>query len=215
MQFHIITLFPDFVRSLERYSVLGRGIAEGRISLTTHDLRTYGLGKYRQVDDTPFGGGAGMVLRPEPIVACIEDLRAQGVTLPVIALTAGGTPLTQTRAERYAKTDGMILLCGHYEGFDQRVLDGWVDAELSLGKFVLSGGELAAMTVVDAVGRLVPGVLGADASLHEESFGAALDRKREYPHYTRPADFRGQGVPDVLLSGNHKEIAKWRKAHLR
>lgn len=215
VQIHVITLFPEFVAQLRAFSVIGRGIAEGRLTLVPHDLRAFGMGKYRQVDDSPFGGGAGMVLRPEPIVACIEQLRADGVTLPVVALTAGGATLTQTRVERFARTDGMILLCGHYEGFDQRVLDGWVDAEISIGRFVVSGGELPAMLLIDAVARLLPGVLGKEASHQEESFTAPLGRKREYPHYTRPAEFRGRRVPDVLLSGNHKEIALWRKRHLR
>ncbi len=215
MQFHVITLFPETIRGLESYSVLGRAISAGVLTVVPHDLRAYGLGKYHQVDDSPFGGGAGMVLRPEPLVACIEDLRSQGIGFPVVAFTAGGKRLTQSRVERYAKRDGLILLCGHYEGFDQRILDHWVDEEISMGPYVVTGGELPAMTLIDAVGRLQPGVLGKEASHQEESFTKPLGRKREYPHYTRPAEFRGHKVPDILLSGHHGEVAKWRKSKVR
>lgn len=215
MQFHVITLFPDFIRSLEQYSVIGRAIGEGRVQVVPHDLRQYGLGKYRQVDDAPFGGGAGMLLRPEPIVACIEDLRAQGISFPVVAFGAAGRTLSQTRVERFAQRDGLILLCGHYEGIDQRVIDGWVDEELSIGRYVLSGGEVPALVVIDAVSRLLPGVLGKAESHAEESFSAKLDRRREYPQYTRPAEFRGMRVPDVLLSGHHGKVATWREEQRR
>lgn len=214
MQIHIITLFPDFIKTIETFSVIGRAISSQLVDLKIHDLRKYGLGNYHQVDDTPFGGGAGMVMMPEPIVSCLEDIHSQGTKLPVIALSAAGSKYTQSKAEKLSNSKGFILLCGHFEGIDQRVIDNFVDEELSIGEYVLSGGELPALVVLDSVTRLIPGVLGSDKSLAEESFSETLDRKREYPHYTRPADFRGLRVPDVLLSGNHQEIAKWRKKNL-
>jgi tRNA (guanine37-N1)-methyltransferase len=191
-----------------------------------HDLRSYGLSSYKQVDDKPYGGGVGMVMRMDVVVPAIEDVTAKGVqgagrgsklaaSPHRIYFTPRGRKLTQSRVEQLARKPWLLLLCGHYEGIDQRIIDGgWIDEELSIGDYVLTGGELPAMVLIDAVARQIPGVLGKDESAAQESFSASLDRKREYPHYTRPEEFRGQRVPDVLLSGNHAEIEQWRKEHL-
>jgi tRNA (guanine37-N1)-methyltransferase len=167
------------------------------------------LGKRRTVDDTPYGGGDGMVLRPEPVVAAIEAARTQNQGAPVVVLTPSGHRFNQARARELSATPGLILLAGHYEGFDERIM-AYVDEQLSIGDYVLTGGELPAMVVADAVIRLIPGVLGGEQSAHDESFSdpALL----EYPHYTRPEQFRGAAVPEVLKSGHHAEIAKWRHA---
>ncbi len=201
-------------------SILQRAQDEGKIEIHFHDLRTFGQGNYRQVDDKPYGGGAGMLMMAEPIVSAIEKVtaEAQQKKKPYrIYLSPRGKKLTQTRVERIAKKyPWIILLCGHYEGIDQRVIDGgWIDEEISIGDYVLTGGEIPAMVLIDAVARQIPGVLGKDESAAEESFSEALDRKKEYPHYTRPEDFRGHKVPDVLLSGHHAEIEKWRKEQLQ
>ncbi len=222
MRIDILTLFPGMFQGPLTESIIGRAQTEGVIDLHLHDLRQFAIGRYRQVDDKPYGGGAGMVMMAEPVVKLIESIQAvetpHGASLQPhrIYLSPRGKRLTQARVERLAKKhDWLLLLCGHYEGVDQRVIDGWMDEEVSIGDYVLTGGELPAMVLVDAVARQIPGVLGREESAADESFSAALGRKREYPHYTRPEEFRGMKVPDVLLSGHHAEIEKWRKSQLR
>ncbi len=215
MNFHILTLFPEMFKGFLNESILKKAQGKGVISIELHNIRDYSKDKHKKVDDSPFGGGAGMVFMPQPLFDCIEAVKKRSPEAPVIYLTPKGGRLTQTKVERMAKKhQEIILLCGHYEGIDQRVIDSLVDLELSIGDYVLSGGELAAMVVVDAVSRLVPGAIGKEASHEEETFSKKLERKKEYPHYTRPAEFRGMKVPDVLLNGNHAEIEKWRRDHL-
>lgn len=206
MRIDIVTLFPELFEPHLRTSLLGKAIAERRLDVHVHDLRRHGLGKHRSVDDEPFGGGPGMVMRPEPIFAAAEELRTDGAK--VVLLTPRGRPLVQSVVATLAAEDHLILLCGRYEGVDERVSEALVDLELSLGDFVLAGGELAALAVVEAVSRLVPGVLGNPGSLETESHSSGL---LEHPQYTRPAEFRGMRVPDVLLSGDHAEVERWRR----
>jgi tRNA (guanine37-N1)-methyltransferase len=203
----VLTLFPEAVSGYADTSVLGRARERGVWELVVHDFRDATQDAHRSVDDTPYGGGAGMVLAPEPIARTIDE--TPGLCRPVIALTPSGPPFTHSSAARLATLEGFTLVCGRYEGFDQRVLDTVVDEELSLGDFVLAGGELAALCVIEAVVRLMPGGLGNDASSVEESFG---DDLLEYPHYTKPARWRGHDVPEILRSGNHAAIARWRRA---
>ncbi|MFI5034821.1 MAG: tRNA (guanosine(37)-N1)-methyltransferase TrmD [Acidimicrobiales bacterium] len=203
----VLTIFPDAVRDYARTSVLGRAAARDVWTLRVLDLRDATVDVHRSVDDAPFGGGPGMVLAPEPIVATVEA--TPDLARPLIALTPSGRPFTQAAASRLAASTGFALLCGRYEGIDQRALDLVVDEEVSLGDFVLAGGELAALCVIEAVVRLLPGTLGNDESSDEESFGEGL---LEYPQYTRPAEFRGLAVPEVLRSGDHALVARWRRA---
>ena len=204
----VLTIFPEMIHDYSRHSVIGRAQREGLFGITVHDLRDGATDSRRSVDDSPFGGGAGMVLSPGPIFDVVERARPPR---PIILLSPAGRRFDQHVARELAFGDGgFTLLCGRYEGVDQRVVDGLVDDELSIGDFVLAGGELAALVVIEAVARLVPGVLGNEASIVEESFSEGL---LEYPQYTRPADFRGQAVPKVLLGGDHGAIARWRRAH--
>lgn len=198
-------------------SIIKRAQDNKLIKIKYHDLRSFGLGKYRQVDDAPYGGGAGMVIKADVLVKAIEKISKNKKQKPYrIYLSPRGRRLTQTKAEKIAKTrPWLVLLCGHYEGIDQRVIDGgWIDEEISIGDYVLTGGELPAMVLIDVLARHIPGVLGKDESAQKESFSAALGRKREYPHYTRPEEFRGLKVPEVLLSGHHEKIEKWRKDNI-
>ncbi len=216
MRIDVLTIHPAIFQGPLTESILARGQDQGRLSVTLHDLRRWGLGQYHQVDDSPYGGGAGMVMRPDVLVPAIESIgeqfSAKGMKKPHrIYFTPRGRRLTQSRVEQLAKKPWLLLVCGRYEGIDERVIDGWIDEELSIGDYVLTGGELPAMTLIDAVARQIPGVLGKDESAAEESFSKALGRKKEYPHYTRPEEFRGMRVPDILLSGHHKNIAEWRK----
>lgn len=235
MRFDIITLFPDFFRGPLDYGILQRALRTGKVAVSTHDLRTFTHDRHRTVDDRPFGGGEGMVLKPEPIFECAEALRitpkpARDLTREsVILLSAGGTPFTQATARELATLDRVVLLCGRYEGVDQRVPDLLCDRELSVGDFVLSGGELPAALIIDAVARLLPGVLGHADSSRYESFGegdvaseaTAPDGSPrathgaggllDYPHYTRPAVFQDVPVPDVLQGGDHQAIRQWRR----
>lgn len=206
MRIDVFTIFPDMVSSFAGESLLGRAQDNGLLDIRTHDLRTHTDDVHRTVDDSPFGGGAGMVLKPEPLVAAIE---AADPPRPLLLLGPGGDRLDQARAASLADSGGFSLLCGRYEGVDQRVVDHWCDGELSIGDYVLAGGEVAAMVVLEAVGRLVPGVMGNDTSATEESFSSGL---LEYPQYTRPAEFRDHGIPDVLRSGDHARVARWRHA---
>jgi tRNA (guanine37-N1)-methyltransferase len=202
----VLTLFPEVVTAYGDTSVLGRARERGVWELHVHDFRDATTDVHRSVDDTPYGGGAGMVLRPGPIV---DTLEAAQCPRPVIAMTPSGRPFTQSVAQELSALDGFTLLCGRYEGFDQRILDSVVDDEISLGDFVLAGGELAALCIVEAVVRLRPGGLGNDDSSVDESFSEGL---LEYPHYTKPAEFRGLEVPEILRSGDHARIARWRRA---
>lgn len=202
----VLTIFPDLVGTFFEAGVVGRGRARGLLDLRVHDLRSVATGPHRSVDDSPFGGGAGMVLMAEPIFATVE---AVDPPRPLLLLSPGGRRLDQAVAADLAGGGGFSLLCGRYEGVDDRVRAHLVDDELSIGDYVLAGGEVAAMVVVEAVARLVPGVLGNAASTAEESFSSGL---LEYPQYTRPADFRGLQVPEVLLSGDHGRVARWRHA---
>lgn len=206
MRIDVFTIFPDLVASFAGESLLGRAGERGMLDIRVHDLREHTDDVHRTVDDAPFGGGAGMVLKPEPLVRSIEHADPPR---PLFLLGPGGRRLDQAMARSLAASEGFSLLCGRYEGVDQRVVDHWCDDELSIGDYVLAGGEVAAMVVLEAVGRLVPGVMGNEQSATEESFSSGL---LEYPQYTRPADFRGREVPEVLRSGDHARVARWRHA---
>ena len=212
MEFHVITLFPEMFESPMAAGLLGRAVEKGVVRVKFHNLREHGLGNYRQVDDTPYGGGSGMVMRPEPIASALDALIAQQPGLWRVLLTPQGEVFDQSIARDLAARDpGLILIAGRYEGFDERVRS-IVDQELSIGDYVLNGGEMAAMVVIEAVSRLIPGVLGNPQSLKEESFGHGM---LEYPHYTRPEEFRGMRVPEILLSGDHEKIRVWREKQSR
>ena len=216
MVFHVLTIFPEMFKGFLNESILKKAQGKGVIKIKLHDIRKYSKDKHKKVDDTPYGGGAGMVFTPQPLFDCIKAVKKLVPKAPVIYLSPKGQKLTQTRVERLNKKfDQLILLCGHYEGIDQRVVDTLVDMEISIGDYVLSGGELPAMVLIDAISRLVPGAIGKEASHEEETFSKKLGRKKEYPHYTKPAVFQGMKVPEVLLTGNHAEIEKWRRRHLR
>ncbi|MCU4183769.1 tRNA (guanosine(37)-N1)-methyltransferase TrmD [Acidiferrimicrobium sp. IK] len=206
MRIRILTIFPDLVAPWLDASLMGKARRAGLLDLGVTDLRSAATDPHRSVDDSPFGGGAGMVLAPQPVFAAVE---AAPVPRPLLLLGAGGRRFDQSWARELAAGPGFSLLCGRYEGVDQRIADHLVDGELSLGDFVLSGGEVAALVVVEAVTRLVPGVMGNQSSAEEESFSDGL---LEYPHYTRPASFRGWDVPEVLRSGDHGRVARWRRA---
>jgi tRNA (guanine37-N1)-methyltransferase len=235
LRFDIVTIFPGFFDGPFRYGILKRALDAGKAEVALHDLRQWTEDKHRTVDDRPFGGGEGMVLKPEPLFAAVESLgiapRAQRNTQreSVVLLSAQGMRFTHSVAQELARADRVVLLCGRYEGVDERVNELLADREISVGDFVLSGGELAAAMVIDTVARLLPGVLGNEASSHHESFGAAGEHASadaagapplavhgaggllDYPQYTRPADFRGLAVPDVLIGGDHREIRRWRR----
>lgn len=205
----VITLFPEFILQAVSHSILGRAIAAGIIDIQVINPRDYSTNKHKMVDDYPFGGGAGMVMKTEPLVAAIEATKESSpVKIPVIYLSPTGSTLTQDIAAELSQLNGITLVCGHYEGIDERVREHWIDRELSVGDYVLTGGEPAALVVIDAVCRLIPGVLGNDDSPADESFSAGT---LEYPQFTRPADFRGHKVPDILLSGHHAKIEDWRR----
>lgn len=206
MRVDVFTIFPSMFEKFLDFGVIGRGVEQGRLVVRIHDLRVGAGDPHRSVDDAPFGGGAGMVMMPEPLFNAIEQADPPR---PLYLLGPAGSRFDQTVARELASGEGFSLLCGRYEGVDQRVRDHLVDDELSMGDFVLAGGEVGAMAVIEAVGRLVPGVLGNELSAAEDSFGDGL---LEYPHYTRPAEFRGWPVPDVLLSGDHGRVERWRKA---
>ena len=209
MRIDILTLFPDMFTPLKT-SIIGRAVDSGKLEINVVDIRNYTLDKHRKCDDTPFGGGAGMVMMPQPIADAIEAVDPEHLARRVY-LSPKGRVFKQKVVLEYAKQDRLLLLCGHYEGVDQRVLDLYIDEELSIGDFVLTGGEIPAMAVVDAVARYVYGVINGD-SLEQESFA---NNMLEYPHYTRPQEFRGLKVPEVLTNGNHALIAKWREEKSR
>lgn len=209
MFFAILTLFPEAIEPYLRASILGIAQAKGLARITTVDFRDFTRDRHRTVDDRPFGGGPGMVLKPEPILDCVEWLERRHGTFHKILLTPAGTPFRQQKAHRLLGQERVLLCCGRYEGFDERIRDVLEWDEISMGDFVLAGGELPALAVTEAIVRLLPGVLGDERSAREESFqgGGGLD----HPHYTRPRVFRGRPVPDVLMRGDHAEIAAWRR----
>lgn len=203
----VLTLFPRMLDGVLAESILGKGIAAGHLAVKVHDLRQWATDKHRTADDRPFGGGAGMVLKPEPVFAAIEQVQTPGCRR--IYLTPDGTPLSPALAHELSRQQHLVMLSGHYEGIDQRIREGVIDQEISIGDYVLTNGTLAAAVVIDALARFIPGVLGEEKSLTHESFTSKL---LDFPQYTRPAEFRGMSVPEVLLSGNHAEIEKWRHA---
>jgi tRNA (guanine37-N1)-methyltransferase len=210
----VVTLFPELFETFLKTSFVGRAMTGGQLEARLRSPRDYGLGKHRSVDDTPYGGGSGMVMRVDVMVACMESLDADAEKdgkprARRVLLTPQGKPFVQPIAARFAVEPALMLICGRYEGFDERIR-AFVDEEISLGDFVMTGGEIAAMAVIEAAVRLIPGVLGNEDSTREESHGE--EGLLEYPQYTRPADFRGQTVPEVLASGNHARVAEWRKA---
>ena len=207
MRFHILTLFPEFFTSALATSMLQKGQERGVLSFDLVNIRDYTTDKHRVTDDTPYGGGSGMVMKPEPLVAALEAVATASPGVRRVLLSPRGVRFDQAQAIRLAAQPALALVCGRYEGVDERVLD-YIDEEISLGDFILSGGEIAALAVLDAVARLVPGFLGCAESAQEESFSEGL---LEYPHYTRPVDFRGQSVPEILRSGDHGAIARWRR----
>jgi tRNA (guanine37-N1)-methyltransferase len=202
----IITLFPELCRVPLGESMMGRAQAAGVLDLHVHNLRDWASDRHHVVDDAPFGGGQGMVMKPEPIFAAVDSLRTKAST--VVLMTPQGRRFTQTLAREFSAKEHLIVISGHYEGVDHRVIEHLVDAEVSIGDYVLTNGAIAAVVFVDAIVRLLPGVLGHEQSAAEDSFAGGV---LEGPHYTRPSEFRGWKVPDVLLSGNHAEIAAWRK----
>ena len=206
MKITILTIFPHIFDSVLGESILSRAIAQGLLSVEAVDIRPFSDRKHKNTDDDPFGGGAGMVMLAQPIMDAMAHVQTEGCRR--IYLSPRGKTLTQKKAEELAKIPHLVLLCGHYEGVDQRAIDACIDEELSIGDYVLTGGETAAMVLVDCVARLVPGVLGSDESALDESFTSGL---LEYPQYTRPRSFRGMDVPEVLLGGNHAQIVSWRK----
>ena len=211
MKFEIMTLFPELLETFLSYSILGRGVEGGCFSYECHQIRDFSKNKHRNVDDTPYGGGAGMVMTAPPIVDCFESIRAgfaEGERVRVVYLSPRGRLFDQKMAEEFASLDRLVMLCGHYEGVDERAITAIGAEEVSIGDFVLSGGETAACVVADAVARLIPGVLSEPICHEEESIASGL---LEYPQYTRPFDFMGESVPDVLLSGHHEKIAAWRQ----
>jgi tRNA (guanine37-N1)-methyltransferase len=210
----VVTLFPEMFGGFLATSFVGRAIEGGQLAVRFRSPRDFGLGKHKSVDDTPYGGGSGMVMRVDVLVATMESLDADapgGVRARRILLTPQGRVLDQAKVQEVAGRDAVMFVCGRYEGFDERVRSH-VDEEVSLGDFVMTGGEVAAMAVIDACSRLLPGVLGNEASTIDESHSPDTGGLLEYPHYTRPAEFRGAGVPEVLVGGNHAEIARWRRA---
>jgi tRNA (guanine37-N1)-methyltransferase len=228
MKFEIVTIFPDFFRGPLDYGIVRRAREARLIEISMHDLRAFTSDKHKTVDDRPFGGGEGMVLKPEPIFACVESLgiapREQRTRETVILLSPQGRMFNQALAQELAQMDRIVLLCGRYEGVDERVAEMLADREVSVGDYVLSGGELGAAVIMDTVTRLLPGALGNEASAQQESFSAvekagvagpdstcSSGGLLDYPHYTRPAEFRGMPVPDVLVGGNHEQIRKWRR----
>ena len=208
MKFIFVTLFPEQIEAAAGHSMLKRAMDTGILQMECVNPRDFSLDRHHSVDDAPFGGGVGMVLKPEPVVEAIRVAKAKAPGAPVIAMSPGGCTFKQSLAEEWAKNEmGLIFVCGHYEGFDERIYH-WVDLKISIGDFVLTGGEMPALMIMDAVSRFVPGVLGKLASAEEDSFSSGL---LEYPQYTRPVEFEGMEVPEVLRSGNHKLIARWQR----
>ncbi|MHC1698285.1 MAG: tRNA (guanosine(37)-N1)-methyltransferase TrmD [Geobacteraceae bacterium] len=208
MKFDLLTLFPGMFSGPFSESIIKNAVEKGLVEISLHNIRDFAFDKHRVTDDYPYGGGAGMVMKVEPLTACLESVKAARPLSKVILTTPGGRPLNQSLVEELASEDGLIIICGRYEGVDERIREIFVDMEISIGDFVLTGGEPAAVVLVDAVSRFIPGVLGSSESAQDDSFGNGL---LEYPQYTRPPEFRGLTVPSVLLSGNHQEIRRWRR----
>ncbi len=210
MKFDIMTLFPSLVENVLSESIIGRARKAEIITVKAHNIRDFTTDKHRKTDDTPFGGGVGMVMTCQPIFDCFESVKAgipDGAKTRVIYMSPKGSILTHEKVQELSKYDSLVFLCGHYEGIDQRVIDGIVDEEISIGDYVLTGGEIPACIVIDAVSRLIPGVLASEECYEGESIASGI---LEYPQYTKPRDFRGMEVPEVLLSGDHKKIERWR-----
>jgi tRNA (guanine-N(1)-)-methyltransferase len=208
MRFYILTLFPEMFESL-KHSIIGRACNEGRIEINCIDIRDFSNNKHRHIDDYPYGGGAGMVMQPQPIYDAYMSIKDKlSDNCPVIYMSPQGKTLNQTMSVSYSKLEDMVILCGHYEGVDERLIEEIVTAEVSIGDYVLTGGELGAMVLIDSVARLIPGVLNKEESFQNESF---TDNLLEYPQYTRPVEFMGRKVPDILLSGHHKKVDEWRR----
>ena len=208
MKIDIITIFPEMFAPVLGESIIKRAQNKGKVKIRVHDLRDYTFDKHKKVDDRPFGGGSGMVMGPEPIFNAVSKLKSCRVKTKVVLLAPQGERFSQAKAKSLSKCKHLIFICGHYEGIDERVREGLADEVISIGDYVLTGGELPAMVLVDSIVRLIPGVLGDKNSLNFESFEGNL---LEYPHYTRPALFKGMSVPNVLLSGDHKKIEAWRR----
>ena len=210
MKFHVMTLFPELIENVLGESIIGRAQKDGLISLETYNIRDYSTDKHRKTDDTPFGGGCGMVMTCQPIFDCFDDLKSkisEGSKTRVIYMSPKGRIFNHSIAKELSEYDDLVFLCGHYEGVDQRVIDNLVDEEISIGDYIVTGGEVPACIVIDAVSRLIDGVLAERASYEDESVASGI---LEYPQYTKPRDFRGMTAPEVLLSGDHKRIARWR-----
>jgi tRNA (guanine37-N1)-methyltransferase len=212
MRFDVLTLFPELFAPLLTSGITRRAYESGQVDVRLHNPRDFATGNYRRVDDRPFGGGPGMVMMAEPLTRCLQTVQGErSDQAPVVLFSPLGQPLNHAAVARWAGSSGAVLVCGRYEGIDQRFIDSHVDEQISLGDFVLSGGEIAAMALLDAVSRLQPGVLGDQDSHHFDSFNPALDGLLDCPHYTRPEDWNGQKVPEVLLSGHHVQIERWRR----
>jgi len=211
--FDVVTIFPEFFNGPFEYGIIRRGRENGLVETRIHDLRAYTSDRHRTVDDRPFGGGEGMVFKPEPLFRAVEEIRQADGAVEVVVLSAAGRRFRQAEALRFSQADQIILICGRYEGIDERVIEHLATAEISIGDYILSGGELAAAVVVDAVMRYVPGVVGKEESILRDSFSdpEAEAQLVEHPHYTRPAEFRGWKVPEVLISGDHEAVRKWRR----
>ena len=207
MKIDVLTLFPEFFQNLMSYSIIGRAMEEGKVSISCTDIRDFSKNKHKKVDDYPFGGGPGMVMKPEPIFDAINSVKTPDSK--VIYLSPQGKRLNQKIANSLSLEKNLVLLCGHYEGIDNRIIDNYIDEEISIGDYVLTGGEIPALVLIDCITRLIPGVLSSDESFTEESH---YDGLLEYPQFTRPREFNGISVPEVLLSGNHQKIANWRKS---
>lgn len=221
MKFDVITLFPNMFSGPFSESMMKRAVEKKVIEINLHNLRDWALDSYGTVDDKPFGGDVGMLIRPEPVFNALKSLELENKSnKKVIMMSARGTRFTQEKAEEYSKLDNLIILCGHYEGFDQRVSDYMIDEEISIGDYVLTGGEIPAMAIIDSVARLLPGVLGKDESSQIESFSeieidGKIIRTTEYPQYTRPREFMGHAVPEVLVSGDQKKIKEWQESEIK
>lgn len=211
MRFDVVTLLPELFAPFLTTGITRRAFTSGQVDVRLSNPRDFADGTYRRVDDRPFGGGPGMVMMAEPLAQCVATLRAQRGDVPVVFFSPVGKPLTHDDVVGWSQSDGAILLCGRYEGVDQRFVDTHVTHQISLGDFVLSGGEIAALALLDAVARLQPGVLGDEQSHVQDSFNIALDGLLDCPHYTRPEVWQGQAVPEVLLSGHHQHIERWRR----